>query len=193
MNVMNLTRTAVTLLVLGTAAFAQQTGGAAAASAKKIAIINTGYFQTRIDEFRVRMESLNKQFEGRVREITQLEQRIQTLENTAKTPGMTAAKVAELSEQAEALKREYQRKGEDLQADGGRAREQTLQPISEKLERFARDYTNRHGISMLIDIANAINSGNVVWYNPRLDVTEDFIKEYNKANPVAAAPAPKTP
>lgn len=191
MNLMKFTRAVVALLVLGVAAVAQQPGGAPTQAAKKIAVINTGVFQSRIDEFKIKIDALNKQFEPRVVEIRQLEQRIATLENTAKAQGITPAKVAELSEQIEALKRDYQRKGEDLQADGNRAREQALQPISEKLERFAQAYTARRGVSLLVDIANAVNSGNVVWYDTRLDLTEDFVKEYNKANPVGAAPATK--
>jgi outer membrane protein len=187
MKVMKFTWTAVAVLALSAAAFAQQ------GAAKKVAGINTSVFQSRIDEFKVKIDTLNRQFEPRVRELEQLAQRIQTLENTAKAQGITPAKVAELTEQTEALKREYQRKGEDLQADGNRAREQALQPISEKLERFARDYTARRGITLLVDIANAVQSGNLVWYDQRLDVTEDFIREYNKANPVTASAPAATP
>ena len=45
---------------------------------------------------------------------------------------------------------------------------------------------------MLVDIANAIQSGVVVRFDPRSDITKDFITEYNKATPVAT-PAPKPP
>ena len=40
---------------------------------------------------------------------------------------------------------------------------------------------------MLVDISNALQSGVVVWFDPRSDITQDFITEYNKANPVATA------
>jgi hypothetical protein len=44
---------------------------------------------------------------------------------------------------------------------------------------------------MLFDLANALQSGTIVWLDRRIDITEDFIAEYNKANPVpGAAPAP---
>ena len=42
---------------------------------------------------------------------------------------------------------------------------------------------------MLIDLANALQSGTLLWYDPRSDITQDFINEYNKANPAPAAPA----
>jgi hypothetical protein len=41
---------------------------------------------------------------------------------------------------------------------------------------------------MLVDISNALQSGVVIWFDPRSDVTKDFISEYNKANPVTSAP-----
>jgi Skp family chaperone for outer membrane proteins len=172
------------LLVLSVAASAQTAPGKG-----RIAVINTTVFQEKIAEFKVKVEALNKQFEPRVRDLEQLGQRIQQMENTIQNGRgtLTPAKIAELSEQMEGLKKEYQRKGEDLQVDGNKAREQALQPVSEKLERFARDYTARKGISILLDLANAVNSNLIVWYDAKMDVTDDFITEYNKAYPSTAA------
>ncbi|MBI3649533.1 MAG: OmpH family outer membrane protein [Acidobacteria bacterium] len=181
------------LLVLSVAAQAQQGAPTAAPGKGKIAVVNTAAFQEGIGEFRAKLEALNKQFEPRIKDLEQLSGRIQSIENTINTQrnALTPAKVAELTEQMETLKREYQRKSEDLQADGNRARDLALQPISEKLEKFAQGYTARKGITVLVDAANAVNSGILLWYDPRLDMTEDFVKEYNKANPApGAAPAP---
>jgi Skp family chaperone for outer membrane proteins len=177
----------IALFVIGSSAYAQQ--GAAPAGKGKIAVINTAVFQEQIGEFKVKLDALNKQFEPRIRELDQLAGQIKTREDTLKTqgPALTPAKVAELTEQVESMKRDYQRRGEDLQADGSKARDLALQPVSEKLERFAREYTARKGITVLIDLANAYNAGLIVWLDQRLDVTEDFIKEYNKANGVPAA------
>ena len=118
-------------------------------------------------------------------------------ENTIKTQGgvLAPAKLAETNEQLEREKREYQRKQEDLEADGNRAKDQLLGPIREKLTKFVEAYTEKRGITVLIDLANAIQSNTLVWYDPRADVTQDFVNEYNKANPVptGAAPAPQKP
>jgi Skp family chaperone for outer membrane proteins len=183
----------IALFAIGGSAMAQTP--AAPAGKGKIAVINTGVFQEQIGEFKAKLDALNKQFEPRIRELDQLGTQIKTREDTLKSQGsaLTPAKVAELTEQVESMKREYQRKGEDLQADGGKARDLALQPVSEKLERFAREYTARKGITVLIDLANAYNAGLIVWLDQRLDVTEDFIKEYNKANAVPAAGATPKP
>jgi outer membrane protein len=88
------------------------------------------------------------------------------------------------------MKRDYQRKGEDLQADANRAKDRAFEPISGKLGKFAEDYTAKRGIILLVDLANASQAGAIVWFDTRTDVTQDFINEYNKANPVpTSAPA----
>jgi hypothetical protein len=86
------------------------------------------------------------------------------------------------------MKRDQQRKTEDLQADGDRAKDQTLGPIKEKIGKFLQDYTAKHNIAIVIDLGNAIESNTLVWYEQRSDITEDFVKAYNAANPSPTAP-----
>jgi Skp family chaperone for outer membrane proteins len=158
----------------------------------KVAVINTTLFQSDVAEFKAKVDSLNRQFEPRVKDVQSISDKINALENTLKSQSgvLSAAKVAEMTENLETMKREYKRKGEDLEADAGRARDKAFEPITGKLGKFAEDYTSKRGIVMLVDISNAIQSGVVVWFDPRSDITKDFIAEYNKANPVAGA-APK--
>jgi outer membrane protein len=169
-----------------------QAGGVPAVLPKgKIAVIDTAKFQEQVLEFKSKMEALNRQFEPRIKEVQGLADRITALETTLKTQStaLSAAKSAEMTEQLEGMKREYQRKGEDLQADGNRAKQRAFEPISGKLVKFAEQYTAKKGIVLLIDLANADQSGTILWFDPRSDVTQDFINEYNKSNPVAPAPA----
>lgn len=163
----------------------------------KVALVNTAVFQEQVEEFKQKIESLNRQFEPRVKEVQGLADKITALETTLKsqTGVLAPAKVAEMTENLGVMKRDYQRKAEDLQADAGRARDKAFEPITGKLSKFAEDYTAKRGVVMLIDLANGVQSGTLIWFDPRADVTQDFIKEYNKANPVtsAAPAAPKTP
>ena len=170
----------------------QKPAGPAELPKGKVAVINTATFQEQVGEFRAKVDALNRQFESRVKEVQSLADKIGALENTLKSQGqvLNAATVAEKTEQLESMKKEHQRKVEDLQADAGRAREKAFEPITAKLSKFAEDYTARHGIVLLVDIANGVQAGVLVWFDPRTNVTKDFIDEYNKANPVpAAAPA----
>jgi outer membrane protein len=191
----------ITVAVLGLAisASAQQqpttgtppAGGASVPLPKgKVAVIDTERFQSEVLEFRSKMEALNRQFEPRIKEVQGIADRITALETTLKTQGgtLSPAKSAELTEQLASMKRDYQRKGEDLQADGNRAKQREFEPISTKLVKFAADYTAQRGIVLLIDLANSEQAGTVLWFDPRTDVTKDFIAEYNKAYPVASTP-----
>ena len=206
MKLIKLACAALALQALCISAFAQQPGAAAPPKPAgpavlpkgKIAVINTAAFQERVEEFKAKIDSLTKQFEPRVKEVQALADKINALENTIKSQAnvLTPAKIAEMTENVESMKRDYKRKAEDLEADAGRAKDKAFEPISAKLGKFAEEYTNKRGIVMLVDMANALQSGTVVWFDPRSDITMDFVNEYNKANPVATAatkPAPAKP
>lgn len=191
----------VALVALSLTAFAQQPGAAPAQTGApaglpkgKIAVINTAAFQDQIQEFKTKLAAIDRQFEPRTKEIQTEGDQINALENTIKTQSgtLSAARIAELTEQVATRKRNYQRKVEDLQSEAGRVQQQTMAPVTEKLGNFAKEYTARRGIVMLIDLGNALQSGTVVWWDPKSDITQDFINEYNKAYPVQGA-APATP
>src|ERR1043166_1129126 len=152
----------------------------------KVCVINTSVFQDQVAEFKEKIEGLNRQFDPRVKEVQSLADKINALETTIKSQSgvLSAQRIAEMTENLEGMKKEYQRKTEDLQAEAGRARDRALEPVTAKMGKFAEDYTAKRGIVMLIDLANAVQSGTVLWYDPRADITQDFVNEYNKANPV---------
>lgn len=203
MKISKLALTVLAIPMLAASSLAQQPAGAAQKPAAtpallpkgKIAVINTGLFQDQVAEFKDKIESLNRQFEPRVKDVQGLADKINALETTLKSQSgvLAAARVAEMTENLESMKRDYQRKSEDLQADAGRARDKAFEPITGKLGKFAETYTAKRGIVVLVDIANAVQSGTVVWFDPRSDVTKDFISEYNKANPVTTAGPKPTP
>jgi Skp family chaperone for outer membrane proteins len=208
MKFIKLTQILLAVCALSVAASAQQTATATPAAQAgaapallpkgKIAIINSLYFQEQIGEIKAKVESLNRQFEPRMKDIQGLRDRITALETTIdtqrKSGGLAAAREAELIEQLEQMKRDYKRRGEDLQAEGNRASEQAIAPINAKVGRFLQEYAQKRGIILLINVANESQARTVVWYDQRSDVTQDFIAEYNKANPAAgAAPAAQPP
>jgi hypothetical protein len=86
------------------------------------------------------------------------------------------------------MKVDYQRKATDVQESAKREQEKIFTPFSEKLRKFAAEFTAKREIVILVDLGNA--GGALLWYDPRADVTKDFVAEYNKANPVSS-PAQK--
>lgn len=179
---------------VGTMAMGQQSAAPAAQKSPaaptslvkgKIAVINTQVLQEQIGEYKAKIDGLNRQFEPRMREVQSIVDKINALETTIKSQSgvLTPAKLAEMNEQLEQMKREQKRKAEDLQSDGERAQTQTLAPIKEKLQKFLQAFTAKRGITVLWDLGNAVEANAMVWYDQRADVTQEFIKEYNQANP----------
>jgi hypothetical protein len=68
----------------------------------------------------------------------------------------------------------------------------SLQPVQQKLQDFVRDYAAKRNIVLILDLPGSYQAGIIGYFNQAIDITDDFIAEYNKANPVpgaAAAPA----
>ena len=66
-------------------------------------------------------------------------------------------------------------------------------PVLEKISNFLEKYCERHGISHVFDIGRLQETGSALYVHPSANITEDFVKEYNKANPTPTAPATAAP
>jgi Skp family chaperone for outer membrane proteins len=174
-------------------------GGTAPAGASaqktKIGFINSAELQTKLNDYRQKLDELNHQFEPRVKEIQTLIDHINALETTIKTQSgvLPPAKIAEMTDQLNDMKVQQKRKAEDLQADGERARNQQLAPFKERLQKFLQQFTAKHNVTLLVDLANGMESNTILWFDPRADLSATFIAEYNAANPVPAAAASPKP
>ena len=73
-----------------------------------------------------------------------------------------------------------------------RESEETV-PILEKVSDFLEKYCQKHAISHVFDIGRLQETGSALYVHPTANITEDFVKEYNKAHPTPAAAAPATP
>ena len=185
---------AVILAITAAAASAQQAtqaGVGAAIPDGKIAVINTQVFPGTISELKVKYEQIDNQFKDRYQKLQTVETQLKTMENDLRTKQnvLTADKYQELQVSYEDLKKRGQRDYEDLKAEYDRTIDSATKPIRDKLYQFLQTYASQRGITVMINLAGAAQSGVLAYWNPGTDVTEDFVTEYNKANPVAGAPA----
>ena len=186
------------LIAVAAVARAQQPAAPAkpqTAPAKRLALINSGVIQDQVGEYKAKIEELNRKYEPQVKGLQDMADRINALESTIKSQSnvLTPARVAEMTEQLAQMKRDYQRKAEDLQAEGERVKNQALDPVKKKMSAFMQDFAARRGIAVMVDLAAGFEANTIVWYDPRADVTLEFVTEYNKANPVPGAPPPAKP
>jgi outer membrane protein len=202
MKIRNLVATVVFLATAQTVAMAQgpaaptaprtNTGTTAAALGDgKIAVIDTSVFAERILEIKTKADVINKKYEPRFKELEGMRTQMETLQADIKQkqPIVTADKLQPMMDQFTQLQTTYKRRGEDLQAEYNKEADTTIAPVRQKLQDFVKDYASKRGIILILDLPGSQQAGTIAFLNPAIDVTEDFVTEYNRANPVPGASA----
>ncbi|HEU0184479.1 MAG TPA: OmpH family outer membrane protein [Blastocatellia bacterium] len=173
------------------ASAAAPTGGTGAEG--KLAYINSGRFTSDISELKVKIEALNAEFEPKKKEVQAEEEALNNLKNKINTQGSTvSAQVrAQWAEEAQDKEKSLTRKREDYQQIGQKRLTEITAPSYEKIGRFLETYCQQRGIVLLLEGGAAQQAGILIFAAQATDVTDDFIKEYNKANPAAGGAAPQ--
>jgi Skp family chaperone for outer membrane proteins len=154
--------------------------------------MNTAIFPQKIGELKQKYDQVEALFKDRYQKLQTLDQQVKQLSQDLETkrPTLSNEKVQEMTLQLEEWKKRGQRELEDLQTDYSKQLEQTTKPVRDKLSSFVNSYATQRGIVMIIDLPVSYQNGVLAYWNPSTDVTDDFINEYNKANPVpGGAPA----
>lgn len=175
---------------------ATQAGVGAALPEGKVAVVNTQAFPAGIGELKQKYDLVEKQFQPRYQQLQTVETQLKQMENDiqVKGPTLAADKLQELQNNYADLKRRGTRDYEDLKAEYDRTIDSATKPIRDKLFQFLNNYATQRNIILVVNLAGAAQTGSLAFWNPGLDITDNFVGEYNKANPVAgAAPAPATP
>ncbi|HEU4386874.1 MAG TPA: OmpH family outer membrane protein [Blastocatellia bacterium] len=158
----------------------------------KVAVINTQVFPERIGELKQKYEQVNNQYQDRYKKLQDLDKQVNDLTNelATKVSTLSPEKQQEMKDNLENMKRRGQREAEDFQAEYNKALEGTTKPVRDKLAQFIQGYSSQRGVTMIIRLAEAYQAGILAFSSTSVDLTDDFINEYNKANPVpGGAPA----
>jgi outer membrane protein len=172
------------------------TGGTGAEG--KLAYINTGKFGTDINELKSKLDALNTEFDPKKKEVQGEEDALNNLKNKINTQGAAVSVQvrAQWVDEASDKEKTLNRKKEDYNLIGQRRLAEVTQPIYDKVGKFLEGYCQQRGIVMVLEGGAAQQAGILLFAAQATDITDDFIKEYNKANPAsggAAAPAVKKP
>jgi outer membrane protein len=92
---------------------------------------------------------------------------------------------AQQADEADRLDVQIKRKAEDAQASYEKESRAILEPLHKDIANALNAYSQAKGISLLIDV----NRVPVVYAASNLDITKDFIAEYNRTHPATGAPA----
>lgn len=156
----------------------------------KIALIDTGAFADEkqgIARMIVAVKRIETQFDPLRKELQGLRTRYDTLiKQINDTRSVERQDVlAKKAEDAEALKKEIERKSEDAQANYQKALRDALQPVQQDILKALEVYAKGRGITVIIDAAQVP----ILYATPNMDITAAFITEYNQRNPATAAAA----
>jgi outer membrane protein len=180
------------LVIAATAAALAQTGGAQTAQATKtkIAIIDVMAFRDGIEELKIKYEKLQTEFAPRYRELEAMQNSLAAKEKVLnENKELTQQQALKLQQELEDGKRTLQRSVEDSQAAAAKREEEETGPTKEKLSKFLEQYCQKLGISFVFDGRQLQETGIVIYADGKANITEDFVKEYNKAYPLPAGAA----
>lgn len=194
-----LTTFVLTSLLLFPAFLAGQSP-AATSSTGKIGILNIQAAIANTGEGKKALSDLEKKYQPKRLELQKLQQDITSLEDQMQRQQATLseAEQARLNRQIQEKRKILTRTQEDAQADLSADREDVLSRINQKMGRLIQDFAEQNGYSVIMDLVAPVfsTSGQIgdaqvpVYYAAAgVDVTQEIIKRYDAANPVAAAEA----
>ena len=163
-------------------------------AAGQIAIVDTGVFtDDKIGITRVitALKLLNAKFDPVNNELKGMQTRLNTLrtdiqnKRATQPPNLTAQQ----TDQATQLELQIKRKTEDERSDYQKQMATVLEPIQMDVGNALTAYAQSHAILLIIDV----NRVPVVYVHDSIDITKDFIAEYNRTHPAATPAAPKRP
>ena len=163
---------------------------ARAAAPGNIAVIDSSAFsddKQGIGRVMVAMRQLETKFQPLRNELRGMRDRLNTMRvDLQKKQGIQDAQTtAKQSEEADRLELEIKRKAEDAQASYQKESVALLDPLQKDIADALTNYAQAKGISLLFDL----NRVPVIYAANNLDITKDFIAEYNRTHPAAAVPA----
>lgn len=157
----------------------------------KIALVYSDAFlddKTGIARFATLLNTLNREFQPRQTELEQIRTKATTLNDeiektkTVADPKTIASKV----DQLENYKVELKRKSEDAQAAYERRRKEIFTPLQDSILKALEAFAKQRGITVLID-GSAVP---VVYAASSIDITREFINDFNGKNPATASVTP---
>lgn len=135
---------------------------------------------------------LQTKFAPKKDELEKAQAEINTLQDQLKKGSATMSddaknqRMREIDSKTTSLKRS----SEDFDSDVQEAEGKLMQELGQKIMKVVDKYAADNGYAVIIDVSNP--QTDVLWRATAVDITADIVGLYDKANPVAAAPAAPT-
>jgi Skp family chaperone for outer membrane proteins len=159
-----------------------------------IAIVDSGEFtdpKTGIQRVVAALGQLDVKNQGINKELKDMQTRLQNLrtdiqnKRQVQDPKITAQQ----TDQADKLELELKRRAEDAQATSNKEMQSAIGPLQQDIQNALGAYAKAHGIFLVIDAGRVP----LVYADDSIDITKDFIADYNKTHPATRPAAPAKP
>jgi len=159
-----------------------------------IAVIDSGIFaedKGGITRVSMALKQIDTKFTPIQTEIKGMQDRLTAMRNDIdkKRATSSVAVITQQTEQADQLELQIKRKAEDARADYQKQLGITIQPLQAEVGTALNAYAQAHGILIIIDV----NRVPLIYANESIDITKDFITEYNRTHPAGGATATPRP
>lgn len=158
----------------------------------KIAIIDTEAFadpKTGITRLVSAFEVVNREFKPRSDELQKLRAQYEQLGKDIEATRIVEDQKARAAkvEQAEALKKDIERKTQDAQSAYQKRLREATEPVYKDISPALQAFARQRGVNVIFDVSKL---GEVIFIvNDSVDLTRAFISDYNQRNPATAPPA----
>jgi Skp family chaperone for outer membrane proteins len=164
------------------------------AAPANIGIIDSSAFsdeKTGIARVMNAMSALDTKFQPLRAEIRGMRERLNTMRSDIQKKRLIQdAKItAQQTDEADRLEVQIKRKAEDAQATYQRESLAVLEPLQRDIANALNAYAQAKGITLVLD-ANRVP---IIYAATSLDITTDFINDYNRTHPAGPATAPTRP
>ena len=182
---------AVAAVVFAAVTILAQTQTRPAATPANIAIIDSSAFsddKNGIARVMAAMQQIEAKYTPLRNELRGMRDRLATMRSDLqkKRAIQDARMTQQQSDEADRLEIEIKRKAEDAQTSYQRDSLAVLDPLQKDIGTALTAYAQSKGITLLID-ANRVP---IIYAASSLDITKEFIADYNRTHPATLAPAP---
>jgi Skp family chaperone for outer membrane proteins len=164
------------------------------AQSPRIAFVDTNAFiqpERGIKRLLDALNNVERDFAPRRAELSDMQQRLQKLLEQFSYLGpiptdpepMTSERRTKLKEEAEQMKRNFELRQKAFDNAYDQRVRQTTAPIYKEIQHSLETFARTHNITMLLDASKSPCSAGDCSMMNRLDVTAEFIAEYNRLNP----------
>jgi outer membrane protein len=163
------------LLVVAQGGFAQA----------KVAVVNMQAAVLGTAEIKKADAQMQATFKPRSDEIQNLQKEIEALSAQLQSGKLNDQQANDVTVLGKRRQTELQRKQDDFNADVQAYQNEVLQKAGAKMQAVVKKLAEEKGYDLVVEATTAI------FFKAAMDITNDAIAAYDKANPVAAAPAGK--